>query len=189
MNSLIAVSIALIFVIPIALALLLRRSRKTTRCAYQANRLPFTPEERTLFAALKDAVGGEFEILGRIRIGDIIQPREKADRRNAPSAFKKLAEQSFLFVLCNPRDLSVAGVVERSVKEPRGSAREEGGRLQALCSAAEVPLILIGPDACRDRDELRAIVMEALIPRALPVGQNDGRKEPHISSIEDLNLE
>lgn len=190
MNWLLGVSAALLVVTPVLLMLLFRR-RKPPKCVYQTNAALFTPEERTVFARLREAVGDEFEVLGKIRVGEIIQPRRGTQAPTGRSGYQDVMDLGFSFVLCRKGDLSVAGALvlqDRAAGDRKAGAQDEG-LLAALCVAAGLPLVSIQTNPFCPVEELREAILNALKQPVLPVPHGDGRKEPRISSIEGLNLD
>lgn len=190
MKWLIGVSVALIVAIPVLLTLLFRARRKPPKCVYQTNAALFTPEERTLFALLREAVGEDFEILGKIRVGEIIQPRRGTQAPGERSRYEAMTERCFPFVLCRKSDLSVACAMEwreRAHEDRKAFASYD--LLQALCAAAGLPLVPLHAGTFYQAEELREAVTNALQLPSLPVPHGDGRKEPRISSVEGLNLD
>lgn len=190
MNSLIIVSVCLVVVIPIVLTFLLRGRRKPPKCVYQKNLVLFSPEERILHAVVRQAVGEDFEILGKIRVGEIIHPKRETLEGSARTSYEELAARCFPFVLCNKSDLSVVCAVQMHDRS-HGSRKsaEPDGLLKALCEAAGLPLVSIATSPFYDAGEIREAITDTLKQQPLSLPHLDGRKEPHISSIEGLNLE
>lgn len=188
MHSLIVVSLGLIIVIPVIAAVLYRRRRRAVKCGYQRAAVLFSPEERHVYAQLRDAVGDRFEIFGRIPVGEIIRPRIESRRQSPPEEYEELAAHCFSFVLCDRRTLAVEAAMEvwRQSRDAGRSASPED-RLRVLCDAVGLPLIVLHPGTWQEVSELRAAVLEALTPLALP--HYDRRKEPRISGIADLDLD
>lgn len=188
MHSLIVVSLGLIIVIPVIAAVLYRRRRRAVKCGYQRAAALFSPEERHVYAQLRDAVGDRFEIFGRIPVGEIIQPRIESRKQSPPEEYEDLAVHCFSFVLCDRRTLAVEAAMEvwRQSRDAGRSAPPED-RLRVLCDAVGLPLIVLRPGTWQRVSELRAAVLEALTPVALP--PYDRRKEPRISGIADLDLD
>lgn len=191
MKWLLGVSAALVVAVPVLLAWLFRRRRKPQKCVYQTNAALFTPEERTLFARLREALGDEFEIFGKIRVGEIIQLRRGMQAPIERSGYEEVTERCFSFVLCRKVDLAVAGalVLENGAHGDRKTGPKDEGLLAALCAAAGLPLVPIRSSPFYPPEELRAVILNALAQPLLTVPHGDGRKEPRISSIEGLNLD
>lgn len=190
MKSLILVSLCLILIISVAVIWLFRRRHKKMKRGYQRATTLFSLEERRLFWLLRETVGDQFEIFGKIPVGEIISPRMDNRGQNLPGEYEDLAGQYFSLVLCDRRDLSVAAALELH-NDSVGSRRSpaQNSQLQALCTAAGLPLIAIHAAALDAPSELRAQVLGSLTQVPLPLPQAEGRKEPRISSIEGLDLD
>jgi hypothetical protein len=190
MNWLIVVSLALLVIVPILLLLLFRKGRRPGKAVFQKNLVLFSPEERILHSVLKQAVGEDFEILGKIRVADMIQPKKGTAGGSVPYHYRETAERQFTFVLCHKSDLSVACAVYLDDRG-HGSRKptEHDGLLKALCESAQLPLVRIATSPFYEITEIREKVLGVMREEPFSLPQLDGRKEPRISSIEGLDLE
>jgi len=190
MNWPIVISLALIVIVPILLMLLFRKGRRSGKVVYQKNLVLFSPEERILHSVLSQAVGEEFEILGKIRVADIIQPKRGTSAGNARNSYQEIAGRQFTFVLCHKSDLSVGCAVYLDDRG-HGSRKptEHDGLLKALCESAQLPLVRIAASPFYEIAEIRETVLSAVREEPFSLPQLDGRKEPRISNIEGLDLE
>ncbi|MFO1417749.1 MAG: DUF2726 domain-containing protein [Methylotetracoccus sp.] len=191
MNWPIAISVAVIIACILLLWLLFRSRGRGARVSYQTNLVLFSPEERVLFGVLNQAVGDEFAVLGRIPVGEIIQPRRGAPAAALRRAFDELGESVFEFVLCARKDLSVACVVQM-LDRGHGAKRaqdHDDGALRSLCEAARLPLVRIPASPFYEVAEIREAVRDAIRDEPFLAPPIDGRKEPRFSSIEGLDLE
>lgn len=190
MKSLIFISLCLVIIIPLVAAWLFRRRQQSKTCGYRRTAALFSPEERHLYALLRETVGEQFEVFGKIPVGEIIQPRLENRRQRPPDDYEEIAAHCFAFVLCDRCDFSVVAAVElqRRSSEQRETA-VANDLLHSICAAAGLPLIAILPSAMHDPSKLRAAVLKALKPEPLPLPRQDRRKEPSITGIEGLDLE
>jgi len=72
----------------------------------------FTLAERYFYGVLKLACEDKVVVVGKVRIADILKPRKGLNRSQWQITFNKISAKHFDFVLCNPKDLSVIGVIE-----------------------------------------------------------------------------
>jgi hypothetical protein len=190
MNGLFAVAAAALAIVPFLLFLLLRRARNAHKVVYQRHSELFSPEQRMLHAALKQAVGDRYEIMGKVPIGDLISPKKGTLAGAAPVEFEEIADGPLTFVLCRSGDLSVVGAV---LLVPRGrnanpSPSRSGASVESLCDAAGLPLVRIESAPLYEITELRDQVLDAIEGDPLPGSHPDGRMEPRISNFDDLDL-
>lgn len=168
----------------------LSRSRKPSRASYTRQDFLLSPEERQFFQALRQAVGEDYVIFGRIRIIDIIAPRSIAAVDSAWDALEELGEEHFPFVLCRQADLSIACAIQLiQHKWPGRKTRDAAEHpLKTICVAAGLPLLRLETAPFYDRNDIRMAIAEAVRKEPLFFSETDGRKEPTIVELEKLEL-
>jgi hypothetical protein len=166
------------------------RSRKSARVSYTRKDFLLSAEERHLYKALRQAVGDDYAIFGRVRIEDIIIPLSAPGMDAAWDALEHLGETHFPFVLCKLSDLSTACAIQ--LIQPRVPGRKPGHPgehpLKTICAAAGLPLLKLEASPFYDRHDLRQAVAEATRREPLFISETDGRKEPTIAELEKLEL-
>jgi len=189
MNWLILVGIAALA----ALVLLIRSSSKSSekarKSAYRKQDFLLSPEERVFFLALKQAVGEDYDIFARIPVIELIAPRDDGTSHSAQKTLDRMADRCFDFVLCDKTDLSVACALELHEHALSGKRQAApADPLRAVCDAAGLPLVRIEAGPLYDAAEIKDAIASAARKEPLFLTESDGRKEPRISSIEDLEL-
>lgn len=164
-----------------------RRHMRPVGFSCQAQRTLFDPEERFLFSALKEAIGDQFEVFGKIHASEILHPRKGASRNEARDLLRAMAGRRFTFVLCHKADLSIAAIVEMSRHGHARKFPEAGDPAAELCRAANLPLIPIQASPYYDPEEIRATILEEVRREPVFPVELDGRRiEPRISSLDGL---
>lgn len=79
---------------------------------YQANASLLTPAERSFFGVLEKAVDGQFRVMIKVRLADVIKVRPGLSASKRQSAFNRIQSKHVDFALCRPSDLRIAGVIE-----------------------------------------------------------------------------
>ena len=79
---------------------------------YQLQKALFTPAERSFYGVLKQAVGDQYDILGKVRVADVLTPKRGMNRSDWQRAFNKISAKHFDFVLCDKASLAVQAVIE-----------------------------------------------------------------------------
>ena len=168
----------------------LLRARKSTRASYTRQDFLLSAEERHLYKSLRQAIGEDYAIFGRIRIEDIILPRSAPGVDAAWDALEGLGETHFPFVLCKLADLSIACAIQ--LIQPRAYSRKANDPgehpLKTICAAAGLPLLKLEASPFYDRQDLRQAVAAATRREPLFITEADGRKEPTIAELEKLEL-
>lgn len=72
----------------------------------------FSPVERSFQNLLEKAVAGEYKILNRIKLADLIEVKENANEKARRSTIVKLNAKYLDFVLCSADDLRVIAVLD-----------------------------------------------------------------------------
>lgn len=189
MNWMILGGIAAAVVILFAFRKFSGRRGKSTRPGYQKRDFLLSPEERLFFAALKQAVGEDYEIFGRVPAQDVVVPRPGSGRNPPQDELDETAGHYFPFVLCNKADLSIACAVqlqEHAFAGKKSAAHPDP--LKPMCQAAGLPLVRFESGPMYDANEIREAVAAAVRKEPLYVTESDGRREPRFSGLENLEL-
>jgi hypothetical protein len=161
----IVVAFALIVLIAALVARRLQTRRAVTSVAYQRRRVLFTPAERSFLAVLELAVGNDFRVLGKVRLGDLLAPQTGLQRHAQRAALNRIDRRHLDFVLCDPDNLAVLCVIELSGKSHQ-RRQDRDGFLVDACQRAGLPLIMLDARQAYSPAELSARIAEAVSPRA-----------------------
>jgi hypothetical protein len=158
--------ILVIFVIIILLKGFLRRA-SAPEPSYERKGL-FSAAERSLLGVLEQILGKEYRIIGKVRIADIIRPRQGLSAKARTSALNRITSKHVDFALCDPRTLEVVGVIElddSSHCEPRRRRRDE--LVDAALSSAGVPIARIPAQRAYTPAEIRLRLSGLLAPATI----------------------
>lgn len=163
-------------------------SGKLSRHPYQKSAL-FDSDDRTFFLALKAAMETEYQIFGKIRVADIVTPKKGFAGQDPRLSFDPLAGRRFDFVLCDMQNLSVACVVQLHDKtDPAQRAEREDDPLAGICENVGLPYALFHVKAEYDPAEIREKLRKAMSREPFYLVETDGRKEPRISGLDDMQF-
>jgi len=135
------------------------RLRRVAVLPYAQSGPLFTPAERSFLGVLRQACGGRYAVMGKVRLADVLRPRRGLSKSAWQSAFNRISARHFDFVLCDPGTLSVACVFElqdRSHNDRKRSARDRF--LRDACEAAELPLIEFEARPSYSVAEIRSLI-------------------------------
>lgn len=143
MHNLIILVIALVVLAIIAAVLKnLCPKGKGQTLPYEKQPSLFTPAERSFLGVLEQAVGNEFRIMGKVRLGDIVKVKAGLDNKERQSAFNKIQSKHVDFVACDPNDLSIQFVIELDDKShERDDRQDRDAFVDKVMEAAEIPII------------------------------------------------
>ncbi len=137
--GLIALAFA-VFVVFIFMKMIGRRKPRDVH-GYRLRKSFLSPAERSFYGVLCSAVAGEYVVLAKVRVADVITPNRTNDRSKWQTAFNRINAKHFDFVLCDPKSMSVERVVELNDKSHRSSKRaERDDLLRAACESAGLTL-------------------------------------------------
>jgi hypothetical protein len=187
MNWLIVAGIAALIVSPLLLKRVIGRGGKLSRRSYQKHAAIFSADDRAFFRPLKDAMGEEFEIFGKIRVCDIILPKKSVAQNGKSSALDPIAGRHFDFVLCDKTTLAVACAIQLHDKTVP-ALQSEQDPIKPICENLGLPLVRFNVKADYSVEEIREKLVKAMTREPFYWMETDGRKEPRISSIEDIKF-
>ena len=144
----------------------------------------FTPAERSFLGVLKSVLKDDVDILGKVRVADILKPKKGLSRSVWQKAFNKISSKHFDFVLCNKSDLSVICVIELNDKSHNSKKRKERDAfLENACEAASLPLVQIPAKAGYSLDDVKR-QLAPYVP-SLQVTQLEGKSKecPKCTSV------
>ena len=174
----------------ILVAVFSRHGDKLARLVYQKRVALFSPDDREFYHVLKQVVAGDFEVFGKIRVADIVYPKKVVVPRGGNrTGLSPVAGRYFDFVLCDLISLNVVCAIQLHDKtNPARQAEFQDDALSSVCDSVGLPLVRFAIKAQYSVDEIRDKLQAAMSKEPLFLVEPDGRREPHISSIEDLKF-
>lgn len=120
----------------------------------------YSTTERSFYQMLESAVGKEYKILSRVRLTDIVEPRDSTAAKTKRSALIKASAKTVDFVLCNKNSLSVVGVVDLVNNEGKNGHRaQKDWFVNGALEAAGVPHIRIKIKSGYKTEDIRNCIM------------------------------
>ena len=165
-----------IIIFIIVLLALAKNQQPTGSYPYQLIGPLFTPAERSFLGVLNSILKEDVNILGKVRVADILEPTKGLSPSDRQKAFNKISSKHFDFVLCNKDDLSVTCVIELNDKSHNTKKRKEcDAFLEKACEAASLPLVQIPAQAGYSLDEVKR-QLAPYVP-SLHVAQLEGKSK------------
>lgn len=72
----------------------------------------FSAADRSFYGVLDQALGGEYRIFGKVRLGDLVEPAKGLTKSQSTTARNRLNQKHVDFVLCRYDTLAVVAVIE-----------------------------------------------------------------------------
>ena len=113
-----------------------------SKLPYEKQPALFTPAERSFLGVLEQAVGNQFRIMGKVRLGDIVKVKAGLDNKERQSAFNRIQSKHVDFIACDPNDLSIQFAVELDDKShEREDRQDRDAFVDKVMEAAGIPII------------------------------------------------
>lgn len=152
-----------LFVIFLLKFLLRSRKEEPVTDMYQRRGELFTPAERVFHEELVAAVGDRYQVFGKVRLADIIEPREGLDKSERQSALNRITSKHLDFVLATPGSMAIVCAIELDDASHRRRDRVERDEfVDGAMTYAEVPLIRFEAQPMYSSEEIRDSVDDAL---------------------------
>jgi hypothetical protein len=130
---------------------------------YQRREELFTPAERAFYAQLEAAVGEDYDIFGKVRLADVIEPRDGLSKSDRQSALNRISSKHLDFVLTAPRSMAAVCAIELDdASHLRRKRIERDEFVDGAMAYAGMPLIRFEVQPTYSVDEIRDSVAEAL---------------------------
>ena len=134
--------IALVAIFLLRLLTLLIKPSRDDSYHYRKQKVLFTAAERSFLGILDQAVGGQYRILGKVRIADVLTPEKGMTRKHWQIAFNKISSKHFDYVLCDKQTLAVVAAIELDDKSHKQTKTQQRDQLvEDACQTADLPLL------------------------------------------------
>ena len=123
---------------------------------YVAARSLLTPAERVFFGVLRQAIGEDYHLFAKVRLGDILEVERGVSGKRRFAAFGRISSKHADFVACDPRTFAVAGVIELDDRSHHQRHRQERDAFfDAAMARAGVPVLRVPVQRAYSADALR----------------------------------
>ncbi len=161
--------IVIIVAIVVVLLMLLLKKRRGSAYPYKKLDALFSPAERSFLGVLTQAVDNKYLIFGKVRVADVITPKEGLARSTWQTAFNKISRKHFDYVLCDKDNLSVVCVIELNDSSHNAKKRKERDAfLERSCLSAHLLLLQFRAQARYNVAEVQSTLETALMNAASP---------------------
>lgn len=181
-------AVAAMILLPLLLKTWSRHGARIVRNPYHKRAHLFSADDRAFHPVLKEAMGNDYEIFGKIPVADIVLAKKIAGRGHGRSSFNPLAGRYFDFVLCDKKSLAVLCAIVLYDKTNPARQAEQGDPLKRICEAVSLPLVVIHVKADYAADEVREKLRQAMTQEPFYLIESSGRKEPRISSLDNMDI-
>ncbi|SEN36206.1 DUF2726 domain-containing protein [Nitrosomonas marina] len=127
----------------------------------------FTPTELSFYHVLKQAVSEKFEIFGKVRIADVIQPGKHLNQKSWRIAFNRIQSKHFDYVICDPETLTIMAIIELDDSSHNAENNSNRDRLvNEVCQSANIRLIRFDTKSAYQVGFVREAIYDVLSSRS-----------------------
>ncbi|WP_225885420.1 DUF2726 domain-containing protein [Leptolyngbya sp. KIOST-1] len=146
---------------------------------YSRQRALFTRAELNFYRALQAATTDRYQVLGKVRVADVLKPQTK-NRSDWARAFNKISAKHFDFVLCDRNSLRVVAAVELDDSSHQRSDRiKRDDFLNQAVQSAGLPLIRFPVQPVYEQDAIQHRIAQTL---SLPDPETQPKPKPKAKS-------
>ncbi len=132
--------LVVIFIVLFGVAALTKKA-PNRNLPYERNQFLLSKAEQNFYGALLLALGGDYAVMCKVRIADVLNTRKGLSSKERTAAFNQIARKPFDFVLCNSQDLSIVAAIELDDASHRASNRRARDNfVEGACDAAGLKL-------------------------------------------------
>ncbi|MFD2176622.1 DUF2726 domain-containing protein [Veronia pacifica] len=136
------VAVFFTYVLIVSLKTNRQQSSDKTKFTYKVKKSLFSPAERSFLGVLHRLLNDNYEVLGKVRISDVLSPDNANNKKDWWSSFNKISSKYFDYVICNKKDLSFVAVIELDdASHNRASRIERDDFVNSACQSANLKLL------------------------------------------------
>ncbi|SET26457.1 Protein of unknown function [Nitrosomonas marina] len=140
---------------------------KQANITYRSVSNLFTPAELSFYHVLKKAVSEQFEIFGKVRIADVIQPGKHLNQKSWRIAVNRIQSKHFDYVICDPETLTIMAVIELDDANHNAENNSNRDRLvNEICQSANIQLIRFDTKSAYQVGYVREAINDVLSSRS-----------------------
>jgi len=134
-----------------------RETTPKNELPYKSREVLFTPAELNFLNTLEPSLKEDFKVYGKVRVADIIEPRNGLEGKAYWSALNRVSSKHVDFVICNARSLAIEMVIELDDRSHERRDRiDRDDFLDAALEAAHVPFVRFAAKRAYTLRELQA---------------------------------
>lgn len=129
---------------------------------YSRQKSLFTKAELSFYRALQEATTEQYQVLGKVRVADVLKPQTE-NRGDWQRAFNKISAKHFDFVLCDRDSLKVLAAIELDDSSHQRVDRvKRDDFLNQAVKSAGLPLIRFPVQTAYEREAIQRYIAQAL---------------------------
>jgi very-short-patch-repair endonuclease len=147
--------------------------------SYRKYKTIMSSAEWSFYAILNSVLDDKMELFAKVRVADVLAPDRNQKGRKWRSAFNKIANKHFDYVLCDTRDFEILCVIELDDESHR--EKKHTDFLNSACESAGLRLLRFNAQSTYSKKEVKALLSKYF-------DLKDGPKAPATVSISADNV-
>lgn len=132
---------------------------------FAVKRQLFTAAERQFLSLIENAVAGEFRVISRVRLSDLLSLRKDTSDKIAKSALQRAGSKQVDFVLCDKTDMTPIMVIDLVYGSgPNGHNTQKDFFVNGALETASIPHVRIKAKAGYTVIEIKECIEAKLVP-------------------------
>ena len=138
----------------------------------------FTPAEKNFHTLLEQAVGSQYRVLNRVKLGDIITIRKGVSKRATQSAINNANSKYLDFVVCDRNTMALCGVIDLVDTKGGGYKVRKDWFVSGALEASSIPHVRIKVKNNYSLEEIKACIDSRLLNKVTIAPKIKGRTIP-----------
>ncbi len=138
----------------------------------------FTPAEKNFQNLLEQAIGGDYRIINRVKLSDIVTIRNGVSARASQTAVSNADNKYLDFVICEKNTMKLLGAIDLVDTQGRGYKVKKDWFVSGALEAAAIPHLRIKVKSNYTLEEIRACIKNRILGNTKPEPKVKGRVIP-----------
>lgn len=161
----------------------------------------FSAAERSFYGVLDQAVGEDYRIFGKVRLGDLVQPAKGMTKSQSTTARNRLNQKHVDFLLCRLDTLAVVAVIELDdASHARNDRSERDDFVDKVLAGAKIPVRHFPARKAYSLTDIQEALVSVIKPAAvasvrkqeqssppLPVEETQPQVSPTVSFVQSTD--
>jgi hypothetical protein len=157
---------ALITLVVIVAVLASRLNDNSFPFPFDSKKAIFTPAEKNFQNLVEQALGGNYRVLNRVRLSDVLTIRNGVSSRASQTAAKSAESKYLDFVICDRNSMKLLGAIDLVDTQGRGYKIKKDWFVSGSLEAASIPHLRIKVKANYTLEEIRACINTRLLGKS-----------------------
>ncbi|OKY28072.1 MULTISPECIES: DUF2726 domain-containing protein [Thalassotalea] len=138
----------------------------------------FTSAEKNFHRLLEQAVGGEYRVINRVKLSDIVTVRGGVSQRASQTARNKADNKYLDFAICDRQSMKLLGTIDLVDTQGKGYKVKKDWFVSGALEAASIPHLRIKVKATYSVEELKHCLQTRLFANKVMEPKMKGRVIP-----------